>query len=745
MDFKRLSHSIAAVVAASSLALPAGAAQLEEIVVTARKKAESMQDSPVAVSAVNRETIQAAFLGDATGIAQFAPNVVFDDISAGTPGGGGISIRGISYQDVEKTFDPAVLMYLDGVPLGTNTGNAMNLLDVERIEVLRGPQGTLFGKNAVGGVINIHRTKPIIGQWAGKARVRVESEDSATNLEGVLNIPLGDTLAAKVNVARLEEPGYYDNITNGDDEGESDEERFGIHFLWQPTDDLTAEFQYNQSEMDGILAPMLNINSPLADLCAGFGACAASDDEPLSGDRREGAGNLGQDFFLDSKDYQVDLNWDISPSLTGVLIAAHRETDERTFIDFDGSPQTLFHIRRTSEYEQDSLELRLDYTADRLSVTGGYFYWNGEVSGWENEATIPLFLGLPVGTCGFDTVACQFETASAESKSHSVFFEGDYRFAENWYFVLGARYIEEDKELTKTSQVPIAGLTTLPTTTGDRTDDDIIHRIGFRWEPTPNVMAYATWSTGFRSGGFSIRGVTPEIIQTGFEPETVDNYELGIKTELFDRRVRLNATVFRMEYDDMQIELQVPRPGPGSGTQDSVVNAGSATIDGVELEVTALLNDYFTLDFNAGWLDAGYDTFRGQIFADGTQNDDNSNLPLRRAPEWNYTAALNYSQAVGGGDLRGRLSYSWTDDYAGTVTDFPGTHVDDFGLLDASLNYTYGQWQVGVFGRNLTDEDEYSHTFAVVPYRSGRSLFTFATPRAPRTYGLELTYTFGDY
>ena len=231
MNHKPLYLSLLAVGLSGMMALPVHA-QLEEVVVTARKKQEFTQDIPLVVSSIGKDTIESAFLGDATGIAQFAPNVVFDEIAAGTPGWGGISIRGLSCQDVEKTFDPTVLIYLEGVPVGTNTGNAMNLLDIERIEVLRGPQGTLFGRNAVGGVINIYRTKPVIGQWAGKVRTRIESEDNATSVEGVLNVPLGDTLAAKVNLARVEKPSFYDNVTRNTDTGGSDDERFGVHLLW---------------------------------------------------------------------------------------------------------------------------------------------------------------------------------------------------------------------------------------------------------------------------------------------------------------------------------------------------------------------------------------------------------------------------------------------------------------------------------------------------------------------------------
>ena len=740
--------SLCAAVAAT-LSLPVHAQMaFEEIVVTARKKEESLQQAPLAVSAVTQEVIESSFLGNAAGIVQYSPNLVFDDISAGTPAGGGISIRGISFQDVEKTFDPAVLIHVDGVPLGTNTGNVMSLLDVERIEVLRGPQGTLFGKNAVGGVINIYRTKPILGEWAGKVRGRLDDigEENAASVEGVLNVPLGENFAAKFNVARVEQPGYFENVTTGDQEGDSDDDRYGVHLLWQATEDLSAEVQYNKSDMDGTIAPMLSINSDKAVLCAGFGVCAASEDKPYSGDRRKGAGDLVQDFTLDSEDYQLDVNWDLSDTVKGVLIAAHRELEEDGYYDFDGSPIEIFHVHRPNDYEQDSVELRLDYdSGERLSLTGGYFYWNSELTDWVNEADISLFLELPVDACGFDSIACQYETANAESESDSFFFEGDYRITDQWIVTAGARYIEETKKLTKAAELPVFDLVTLPETDGERTDNDTIYRLGLRWEPTDEVMLFASYSTGFRSGGFSIRAVTPEIVSEGFEPETVDSYEAGVKSTVLDGRLRLNASYFYTEYEDMQQEVNIARPGPGSGTQDAVLNVGSATMHGVELEATAILGELFSVDFNAGWLDAEYDEFTGQIFSDGSPTDDNSYLPMRRAPEWNYTVALNYLQDVGDGELSGRLSYNWRDDYAGTVSDFPGTHIDAFGLLDASMSYAWQQWRVGVFGRNLLDEDEYSHTFVVTPASTGGSVFTFATPRPPLTFGVELTYTFGEY
>jgi iron complex outermembrane receptor protein len=718
---------------------------IEEVIVTARKREETMQDVPLAVSAVGRVELESAFLSNSTAITQFAPNLIFDDISAGTPGGGGISIRGISFQDVEKTFDPTVLIHVDGVPLGTNTANVMKLLDVERVEILRGPQGTLFGKNAVGGVINIFRLKPKLNEWAGKARARVDDNNSV-DFEGVLNIPLGESLAAKVNVARLDQGGYYDNVTTGDEEGDSVEDRYGVHLLWQPNDDLTAEVQYNRSDMDGTIAPMLSINSPQATFCLFFGICATSDDAPISGDRVKGAGGLRQDFELDSSDYQTNISWQLTSQLTGVLIYGHREIDETGIYDFDGSPLEIFHVRRPNEYKQDSVEARIDYdNGANLTVTGGYFYWHSELESWRNEIDISTLLGLPVDACGFapGQTHCQLQEASADSESNSVFAEGEYRLNDQWSVTAGARWIEETKKMNLQVTLPVLGLVALPPTSGDRTDDDVIYRVGLSWKPADETLFYLTRSTGFRSGGFSIRATTPEVASTGFEPETVENTELGAKTTLLDGRIRLNAAVFNMDYEDMQQEINIP--GGAAGNQDAVVNAAAATLRGVELELAAILADPWRVDFNVGYLDAKYDDFRAKVFADGTANDDLSGLPLRRAPEWTYTAALNYAQQVGPGELTGRLSNDWRDDYAGTLTDFPRTHVDSYGVLDLSLSYRLDQWQVSAFGRNLTDEDEYSHTFVVSPDSIGGSLFTFATPRQPRTYGAELTYSFGGY
>ena len=292
-------------------------------------------------------------------------------------------------------------------------------------------------------------------------------------------------------------------------------------------------------------------------------------------------------FYFDTEDYQLDLNWQINDYLDAVVIAGHRESDEEGYYDFDGSPIEIFHIYRPSKYEQDSVEVRLTYdSGDRFNITGGYFYWDSKMPFWQNESDISLFLGLPIDGCGFTGTICQLQEASASSESFSFFFEGDYRLTDDWVLTAGARYIEEKKQINKTETIPIFGLVSLPPTTGKRKDDDTIYRLGLRWEPQDNLMTYLTYSTGFRSGGFSIRGSTQEILQTGYEPETVDNWELGLKTTGLDGRLRFNLALFHMKYDNMQIEVNIPLPGLGTGNQDAVLNVGEATMQGAEMELT---------------------------------------------------------------------------------------------------------------------------------------------------------------
>jgi iron complex outermembrane recepter protein len=712
--------------AATADAEPASSG-LEEVVVSARRREESLQDVPVAVSAVGAAELERAFVTDTTQLAQFAPNVVLDKVEAGTAGGAAFSIRGVSYQDVEHAFDPTVLVFVDEVAIGTGTGNVMSLLDVDRIEILRGPQGTLFGKNAVGGIVNIHRRKPILDDTSGKVRATF-GDFGTQNFEGYANLG-GETAAIKLNAARLEHDGYYRNRTVKEWQDDRTEDRYGAHVLWQPTDSLTFELQGNYIRQDGTANPILNISDGTATdgsgdtFCAFLGQCSDGPGEPQSGDKQVAVGDGPNHLRLDVDSYIANVNWDLGDTYALTYIGGYITSDDDTAFDFDGSPETIYHARKQSDYQQRSHELRLSRTGEVFSGQAGLYFWDADSYSINRAPSLN-------------------DRAWASSESFSVYGEGDFRFLEKNVLTLGFRYIEEDKELEKFVDDG-AGNASIPKgTTADRSDDDTIWRLSLRHEFDNGNMVYGTYSTGFRSGGFSPRAATVEVMQRGQDPEKLTNYEAGLRTRWFENRLQLNATVFHMIYDDMQIETSLPSDNPANPQQQGFDNVGKAKIDGVEVDFIGRVTDNWSLSGSLGLLDAEYDEFYTDLYNTGTPQDF-THLELRRAPDVTYTITSDYNLPIGPGEANFRVGYNWRSDYEGTLDNHSGTDIDAFGVLDASLSYQWGNWTAAVFGNNLTDEDAYSHTFAVVPNAAGGTLWKFATPRTPLTYGLQVTYEFG--
>jgi iron complex outermembrane recepter protein len=710
----------------TATAEPAG--RLEEVVVKARRREESLQDVPVAVSAVGSEELDRAFVTDTTALAQFAPNVVFDKVEAGTAGGAAFSIRGISYQDVEKAFDPTVLVFVDEVALGTGTANVMQLLDVERIEILRGPQGTLFGKNAVGGIINIHRKKPELDDVSGRVRATVGDFDSQ-NLEGYFNFG-GDKAAIKLNAAYLDHGGYYRNKTLDEDQDERTERDYGAHVLWQPVDSVTVDLQASYIDQEGTPNPVLNISDdPATDgsgdaFCAFFGQCSAGPGKSQSGDKQVAIGDGFVTLDLDVDSYIGHVDWDINDTYQLTYIGGYIESFDDTAFDFDGSPLPLYHARKKSDYDQISHELRITRDDPVFSGQAGLYYWDAD-------------------SFSINIAPALFDRAWASSKSYSVYGEGDYRFKESNVLTAGFRYISEDKELEKYVDDGEGNASIPPGTKVSRTDEDWIWRLSLRHEFEGGDMIYATYSTGFRSGGFSPRAATVEVMGQGQEPEYLDNFEVGARTRWADDRLQLNPTLFYMIYDNMQIETSLPFPdNPNNPQQQGFDNVGKANLYGLELDVIGRATDNWLLSGNLGLLHSEYDEFYTDLYGTGTPQDF-THLDLRRAPEVTYSLTSDYGRQVGPGDASFRISYNWRSDYEGTLDNHSGTSIDAFGVLDASLSYQFNNWTFALFGNNLTDEDAYSHTFAVVPNAAGGTFWKFATPRMPRTYGLQVTFDFG--
>ncbi len=726
---------------------------LEEIVVTARKRKESLQDVGLAVSAMSRTEIERTFARDLTDLASVSPNLIIDETAQGPGGVAAIFIRGVGVADVEKNFDPAVGVVVDGIFLGANSGSLLRSIDLNSVEVLRGPQGTLFGRNTIGGLINITRTQPT-GELGAKIRAGVEDYDTYY-VDAVLNFGITDSLAAKITLGKRDQgEGYYDNVTTGEDgEGEVDYETYGINLLWDASDDLEFEFTYQKEETDQDTPPLLNTGQERHLFCYAYGYCSPSQDEPITGDRLEWAGQglkpsaapatrndpfhvldpedvvpVALDASFDTDAWSFETRWNVSESYSIDYLYGHWESDEEIVSNWDGTPELLYGTNRPASYDQDSHELRLTYDAGgKLTFVSGLYYWDSsydiDLNSWVSfNANFPGQL-LDV-----------YNYTEQTTESRAVFFEGDYALTEALTLTLGGRYTEDEKE---SKQYGATNTITPPFTDHPDEDwDEFTPRVGARYAFSDDVMVFATYSAGYRSGGFNGRVINGAIEEARdpYDPETVDNYELGIKSEWLDNRLRVNANLFYMEYDDKQEELQLPSPGL-TGQKTVVTNAASATIQGVEVDVQAYVTERLSLRANIGYLDTEYDDFEYTGLDGGTV--DLSDLDFRRAPDWTGSLDATYEWEMGGGTAWIRGAYHYIGEHFVDVTNSPELENDGQHLVDASINYSKNAFTFSIFGRNLTDEDGYTHGYNVA------GVWSYASTRPPLTYGAEVVYNFG--
>jgi len=713
---------------------------LEEVVVTARKRTENLQDVGFAVSALTKSEIEGQFARDITDLANIAPNIVIDDTAQGPGGVAAIFIRGIGVADVEKNFDPAVGVVVDGMFIGANAGSLLRSIDIASMEVLRGPQGTLFGRNTIGGIINVTRTKPT-GELGGRFRAVYEDYDTYYG-DAIFNFGLGENIAVKLSAAkRDQQEGYYDNVALGRDVGRNDYESIGANILWSPTDSLEIEYTWQQEETEQDTPPLLNTGQQRHSFCADYGYCAPSLDSTITGDRLKTA-NVGlippdpqgaiiafstpeqatpadMDASFDADTNIFEVHWDWTDALTLDYIYGNWESDETIISNWDGTPEFLYGTTRPATYEQDTHELRLTYDDGGAinAVVGAYY--------WDSEYEIPLrsWVGFVVP----GTILDILQRSKQTSESEAVFADVDWRITDALTLNVGGRYTRDEKETIQTGNVNASA---------DEDWSEFTPRLSARYQLSDDVMAFATYSSGYRAGGFNGR-VNSEIEAIEpYDPETVDNFEIGFKSELMDNTVRFNGSVFYMSYDDKQEELQLPAE-TGTGQKTVVTNASEATLWGIELEGTALIGDGLTLRGNIGYLDTEYDSFE---YTDGVTGEqvDLSGLEFRRAPELTATIDATYEWEMLGGRTWVRGMYHFLDEHEVNVTNAPELQNDTQHLVDASVNYEINGWRFSLFGRNLTDEDGYTHGYDVA------GLWSYASTRPPRTYGLEVVFAFND-
>jgi iron complex outermembrane receptor protein len=718
--------------------------ELEEITVTARKRVENLQEVALSVSAMGTKEIETAFATDVRDLIYISPNTVLDDTNQGPGGVAAAYIRGIGVSEVEKNFDPAVGVVIDGIFRGTMTGSIERAIDLERMEVARGPQGTLFGRNTIGGVIIMERTKPTM-EFGGKDRASYGNYDTSV-VDGIINFGNGDTFGVKLSGAyRNQDEGFYTNLNTGRKDGQYKYTSGGINVLWAPTQGLELEWTYLAERTDQDSPPLLNAGQPGQLFCDLFGWCSPNIETPVSGDRYDILRECGDgatipipdpdipwvppgyeaptdcdDATFDADTNQLEARWDINDDYRIDYIGGIWETEETVVNDWDAVTDVLFHTDRPSEYEQTTHELRLTYDAGgKLAYTVGGYYWDSEY-----EIRLRSYIGFAVPGIVLDLP----QTTKQTSKSKALFFEGDYSFNDAWTLTLGGRWTE-DKKTTDQSGITVGA--------ANAKWDEFTPKVALKYTIDDASMIYGLYSNGYRAGGFNGRVDSVETATIPYDPETVDNYELGYRSEWADRTVIFNATVFYMDYQDKQEEIQQPSETSGTGQVTRVVNAASATIKGAEFELMWLPTEGLTIRSNLGLLDASYDDF---LVNTGTTDDpvitDFSGLDFRRAPETTFSIDGSYEWAVGAGQMLIRAGWRYLGAHEVDFANKPELHNKSQNLIDGSINYYYGDWYFSLFGRNLGGEDGYQIGFDVA------GLWSYAAPRAPRTYGLEVGFRF---
>jgi len=716
-------HAVASEAAASS---GGTSVQLEDIIVTARKRSEGLQEVPIAISAITAIVLEQRASPDLSDVGRGLPNVVLDP-APGYANATAFSIRGMSFQDPDPTFEPAVGIVLDGVFLGKANASLLDLYDVDSVEVLRGPQGTLFGKNTIGGLINVKSKRPT-GEFHVGAELTVGNY-GRLDWRGSIETPIGDSgLAVKLSALSKSMDGFFYNEFKGRRAGQEDTKAARLSILYAPPAanfDLLLVADVNRDKGDQ--SPQRNASPP------GYAAAALGYPALTDPDLFVVRENAQTYINATARGVMLEANWRmVAHTLTS--ISGFRHTDDSSLLDLDGDDITLFEYPRSLIEQQISEEIRIASTwSETLDYVAGALFFRQMHHQFANQiadcALLGLCPGLPAGIVSIPLESISRQKGNAEA----VFAQGNYHITPVLRVTVSGRYTWEDKQFSLSPPgFNLAPPVFAPFVADSASFHDFTPKLGLDYKVNADQMLYVSYSKGFKAGGFNGRSNTTTGIGP-YQPEKVTAYEAGYKSEWFERRLRANAAIFYNDYTDMQVEAIV-QSAAGAGQETLVKNVGNARTQGVEFEGTAVLSPQFSIDAAAGYLDARYTRFFADLTGTGIPTD-NTNLKLRRAPRWTGHIAPNYEVPLGSaGSLRALVDVSYSSDYETDVTNDAFAHRPAATLVDANITYESGsgRYRVTAYGENLSDR-----RFIANGIGAG-GLFAFNQPNRPRVYGVKL-------
>lgn len=704
------------------LTLDLRAQALEEVVVTAERRGKPLRETPISLVNFGESSLEARNYRDLSDLRGGIPNMQL------IPHPNAEStlllfVRGVGNPDEQLIQDPSVAVYLDGIYLPRNQGLASEAAALQRIEVLRGPQGTLYGRNATGGAVNLITVAPDPDHLTLTQTLRSGSRDLFRSRTDI-NVPLPGQAALRVGYVESREDGAIDNPGTGAARyGDRDRKAWRADLAWAPADTLSLRYSTDRGELADTPAFLGSVprNAPKAPR-------PAAGSPAVSGLQ---ANNVV------SKGHHLTIEWQAAEGLVLRSLSAHRELVDDQYQDWHtglAGPLPLLVTLAQGSQAQWSQEFQLlgDSANGRWSWVAGA-YWFEETAERDAINRIP-----PANQ------ARRVFGRDIRNEARALFGQASYRPAlgqDRLTITAGVRWSEDEREATlgRGIQSPLDGPVNLRPTAdvGDRDFSDVSPAVTVEYDVTDSVRLYGKIVEGYKSGGFNARASSPERFSAGFDDEKLRSYELGIKAETAERRLRFDAALFRGAYDDIQLNV---RSDPENVIASDVLNAGEATIDGLELELTAAVTRALRLQLRYGWLDPVFASVR-----DATGADVSSAYRFLYSPE--HSVALDVHWELGrflGAELVLDASYGWQDDSFGSATTIAGDYiVPDYGLASGRITGAWttpaGRLSLGLWGQNLLNEDHYTAHFNG---GTGRAVPT-ALWGPPRALGVMLRYEFG--
>lgn len=665
---------------------------LEEIIITAQKRPESIQDTPIALTAVSGDTLLKRNIDTIGELAAFVPNLTSTNGPQGSSDAN-FFVRGVGQFDFIITNDPGVGVYYDGVYLGRTVGALLDTSDIERVEVLRGPQGTLFGRNTLGGAISVVSKGPQLEELSGNGRLVYGSRDRV-DVDAAINVPIGDTVAVRATGLFRTQDGQ--SVRPFDNARYADVDRLGgkMAVRFAPNDRLDITLQGDYVRDRGSPNPVINVGfAPLPFFPANIGE------------------DTSDDFYttFQSADPTNDLDiWGLSANIsydfdfmTVKSITAYRSLEGFTTSDSDGTGFTLYD--QTSDIDQTQFSQEFQFVGsafdDRLEWLAGAYYFEESARQVQDLCFAPVTAMVLMGPQNrFGPCVTWFQDNDQDTTSYALFGQLNFKITDQFSITAGGRQTWEDKDIISTQAFNLPdGMTLQPFVTGlaDSLDfSKFTPKVGLEYKPDDTLLFFASYSKGFRSGGFNGRLIAPNTQVPTYAPDTNDAFELGMKSDLFDDRLRVNATLFYSKYEGIQQTITDPE------VQFRVANAGDAELYGFELEVTAAPVEGLLATLAVGFTESEFtdvDPFAGIM--------EGNRLPF--SPKWTIAGGLSYDIKTKWGPVTPRVDVRYQSEVFFSPFNLPLESQGGYALVDARIAYTDPdeRYTVAFQAENLFDKE----------------------------------------